>query len=848
MPDQERLNILRQIPAQQQQAMQDRNLDPILLYVRNQAGNIFLNERQKRLQANGQNHPPSLAVPMSSQASQGPPNSQVPMRNHQPPHPLPGTQQPDSTFGMGSIEQFMGQQQEGLRHQAAGQDVVPASNSQAALPQMRGTPHQPPQSQFPPNRPMQAPSFTPQTQTQTQWNGPQNQQPGMHPTPHMPMQPPPNNLANMQGQTPQQQALQGQLGGLGNGRGQRTPQGHSLPTLNRPMDPPNQAKNELNPRPSQPTPKQGQRNTSSGQQVTSSIAQPSQPQQSQPGVPLPGQWAKLPPKLRQTLQRMPEDKRKQFFMEMTKKQQQQKRAKAAAEGQNGGNTQNVPTQGPQGMTVGVRTTQANDSQTTTTANPTSSQPSINPFGQINMAQQQGPQPGPPESGHLPQQRMPPMPLNDVQVRFMDNQAFPPSILNKSNRLGQLPESVKTWGQLKEYVQQGAQSLPQGSLQSLVGLQSIHLQQMQFSSINQKRMQPTAQGNVQPGQTGQAPQAPPMIPPHPNQTPVPGAVPPGQFSVPQIPRPTMHDIHAARAVLPDNMKGVSDNQLATMIFQRRQQEFLKANQQRLNPQQQQVLQRNSLLQLQRLNNQNSQDPIQSQPRSMSQAPRIQGQPPPPAQQPQQPIQPPQPTKPLATPQGRQPQLKFQNQMVQGGQKGAKSSTNDDVVEVPDPKSQQQWVPTAKPGQPPQMTAPGPMPPEAFARLTNEQKAQLQARMREAHTQRAKLGMTNQTPSRQASAASTDLRVGSNAGQNLRRDPVLEALAIEVAQTTPQRPIVPMSPKTRNQMVEKLRESTANVVQRVEESLPVFLSMTKNKDQIKDLLRMVRVILIRVVAMH
>ena len=844
LTDQERLNILRQIPGPQQQAMQARNIDPVFAFIRTQANHNFMNEKQKRLQANGQSFPPSITGPMPNQ---GRPVSQVSMRGHPPPHSTPGTQQPESSFGMGSLEQFMGQQQEGLRHQAAGQDVVPASNGQQAPPQMRGTPHQPPQGQFPSNRPMQPPTFPSQTPNQTQWNGPQNQQPNMQQATHMPMQPPPNNFANMQGQTPQQQALQGQLGGLSNGRGQRTPQqGHNMPTLNRSMDPPNQAKSEMTPRPSQPTPKQGQRNAPVGQPATSNIAQPNPSQQGQTGVPLQGQWAKLPVKLQQTLQRMPEDKRKQILSEMSKRQQQ-KMMKAATEGQNSGNAQNVASQGPQGPAVGAKITQANDSQATSTANSTNSQPGVNPFGQVNMVQQQAPQPGPSEPGRPVQQRMLPMPLNEAQTRFMDGHPFPPNILNKNNRLGQLPEGVKTWGQLKEYVQQSTQSLPQGSLQNIVNLQSIHMQQIQSSSVNQKRMQQLmVQNSVQPGQTGQAPQAPPMIPPQLNQTPVPGAAPPGQFSMPHLPPPTMQDVHTARAALPDNLKGISDQQLGMMIFQRRQQEFLKANHQRLNPQQQQMFQRNNLLQMQRMSAQNGQIPMgQTQSGQVSQ-PLRQGQQPQPAQQPQQPTQ---PAKPATAPQARQPQVNRQGQAAQGSQKGAKRTTTEDVVEVPDPKTQQQpRPPTAKPGQPP-MAVTGNIPAELIARMTNEQKAQVQARLREAQTQRgAKFGTTNQNPSGQTSAATTNLVIGSNVGQHLPRNPVLDALNIEVAQSTPQRPIIPMSPKTRGQMVEKLRENTANVMHRVEESLPVFLTMAKNKDQIKNLLRMVRMILLYVLTWY
>ena len=835
LTDQDKVNLHRRLSttlgAQQQQAMQAQGIDPITAYIRNQATTAFANERQKRLQASGQSLPPSAngAMPL-----QGRPISQTPLGNQQQPQPLPGTQQPDLSFGVGNLDQFVGQQQEGLRHQAAGQDVVPASNSQAAPPQMRGTPHQPPQGQFAPTRPMQPPGF-PQ-QSQPQWNATHSQQPNVQQAAHMPMQPPATNFANMSGQTPQQQALQGQLGGLGSNRGQRTPQQqhHNMPTLNQPMDPPNQDKDEMAQRTSQPTSKQGQRNGPNGQPAMPNNPQPSSSQQGQTPGPLQGQWARLPLPIRQQLQRMPDGARKQFLIEMSRKQQQQ-RMKAAAEAQNSGNAQSMSHQGPQAPaaetapTQGNQPQQVNNLQATSSGNSAGPQSGGNLFGQASTMQQQGSQQGPPNSNRPLPPRMVPLPLNESQVRFMDNQPFPPTILNKNNRLGQLPESVKTWRQLKEYVQQSAQSLPPGSLQNVLGLQSIHMQQIQASTAKAQKMQALmAQGHMQPGQTGQAPQAPSMIPPQHNQPPATGVAPMGQFSMPQ---PTMQEIHAARATLPENVKGISDNQLATMIFTRRQQEFLRANQQTLNPQQQQqMIQRSHQLQIQRMNAQRGQLPAgQNQRGQVQQPPRDQGQQPQPIQQQ---TQPPQPAKQPVGTQGKQTQQSRQANASQAAQKGGKRATNDDVVEVPDPKTQQQARPSnARPGQIPQPNATQQMTPEAFARLSNEQKAQVQLRMQEAQAaQRAKLGataqkLTGQTPSQ-------------NSGQNMSGNPALEELINEVDRNTPQRAPVLMSPKTRSQMIEKLKGSTGNMLQRMQESLPVFLRMTKSKDQAKELLRIVR----------
>ncbi len=843
LTNEDRVNLHRKLattlPAAQQQALQAQGYDPVAAYIRNQASHAFANDRQKVLQANGQGAPPPANGAMSAP---GRPMSQVSMRAQQQPHPPPTTQQPEHSFGMGNLDQFLGQQQEGLRHQAAGQDVVPASNGQAAAPQMRGTPHQPLQGQFAPNRPMQPPSFP--SQPQPQWNGPQNQQPNAHQTARMPMQPATPNFAAMQGQTPHQQPLQGQLGGLSNNNAQRTPQQNpNMPTLNQPMDPPNQAQNVLNQRPSQPTPKQGQQNRLSGQPAAAENTKPNQTQQGQGGGNLPPQFAKLPPKLQQELQRIPVDKRRQFLLNLQNNSQRQK-MKAAAEAQNSGNAPNVAQRGAQGPAMGATAnqatepSQASNPQATSTANYSGPQAGGNPFAQTNMMHSQGSQQGPDPSRPMPP-RMMPIQLNEVQLRFMDSQPFPPAILNKNNSLGQLPESVKTWRQLKDYVQQRGQSLPPGSINNVVGLQSIHMQQIQNSTANKTRMhqlQVMAQGGMKPGLTGQAPQAPSMIPQQSSQPQLPGTVPPGQFPMPHLPQPTMQEIHAARATLPDNVKGISDNQLRGMIFQRRQQEFLKANQQILNPQQQRMIQRNNILQAQRMNSQQGQLPVgQNQTGQLQQAPRGQPQMPQPA--PQQ-VLPPQAPKQPTEPQGRQSQPNRPNQIPPATQKGNKPITNDDVVEVPDPKTQQQpRSSNMRPGQTPQITQ------EAFARLPNEQKAQFQARIQEAQmNQRAKLGMASQMSSTQPPAASANQNTGLNAGQGNLRDPAMEALMHEVARNTPRRPIVPMSPKTRHQMVEKLKDKTANLVQRIEQTLPVFLRISKNVDQAKEVLRMVSISLI------
>ena len=797
------------LPHQQQQMIQAQGMDLVTAYVRNQVAQNFASEKQKKLQALGQSQRPTAngALP-----NQGRPVSQVSVRGQQPTHAPPTTQQPELSVGMGKLDQFVGQQQEGLRHQAAGQDVVPASNGQTVPPQMRGTPHQPAQGQFAMNKPMQAPAFP--SQAQNQWNNNQNQQPKVQQTPQVAMQPPTSNFA-IPGQTSQPQALQGQAGGLTGNHGQRTPQqNHNMPTLNRPMDAPNQPKNDMMQRPSQPTPKQSQRNGPN--------ALPSTANSSQPGLSQQGQaWAKIPPKLQQQLQRMPEEARKAFLMELQKKQQQQK-MKAAVEAQSNGNIQNATRAPPQGPATGAKAPQAdnaqpmNNPQATPIAHPTG-QLGGNSFDRATMMNAQGSQQAPPDPAHPAQARLVPMPMTTSQLNVMDNYPIPPVFLSKTN-LGQLPEGVKTWRQMKEYVQ-SRPHFPPSVMQEVLSLQSIHMQQL---TANKQRM--AMAQNAQPRQPGQAPQAS-MIPQRPNQPPVPSVLPSGQPPMPNIPQPTIQEIHTARATLPENQRGLTDQQISMMIMQRRQQQFIQFTQQRMN---QQMLQRQNLEQMQRMNDQGGRPPSgQSQYEQMQQALRVQGHPVPSPQQPTPQLQPP---KQQVGVQGRPTLANRPSQVPPGQQNDPKRQNNDDVIEVPDPKiQQQQRTSNSRPSQPFQG--------HDLQRGTqgiNDKDAQKQGRMQVTHSnQRPKPEANNRNESAQNSAVSNNL----NAGANMRRDPFFEGLMAEVARTTPQKPIVPMNPEMRNQMIAKVKDKTAAMIQRTEQTLPLFLQRSKNKDQVKELLRIV-----------
>ena len=825
------------LPPQQQQAMHAQGIDHVQAFVRNQATQAFLSEKQKRLQANGQGLPPTSIPPAPNQ---GRPMSQVPGRGQQYSQPSSVTQQLEPTPGVTDLDQFLGQQQEGLRHQAAGQDVVPASNGQTGPHRLRETPHQP-QGQFAPPRSIQPPNFP--SHSQPQWNGMQAQQSHMQAGGHNVVQTPVPNFTNMPGPSPQQQHLHGQLGGLGNNRGQRTPQqGHDMPTLNQPMDPPAQTKNGATQRVTQPTAKQDQTNRSNGQMVASNNAKQNQSQQTQAMGLLPEQLAKLPPHIQQQLQQLPKEKHKAYIMHLQKLQQEQRMRAAAAEAQNPDNAHNPRQQAPAQATQSTQPNSANHTngfQPNFSASSTAPQPVGNAFARGgNQMQNQGSQQGQTISNGLGASKMTPISLNPAQIRFMDNQPFPRHILNKSSSLAQISESIRTWGQLKEYIaHQGANILGPNGMAQLAGIQSIHMQQIMTTTANHQRMQQAqarAQNNAQQGQTGQAPQAPPMIPPHLNPSPVPGAAPPAPFPLPNLPQPTMQEVLTQRASLPEKMKNIPDNQLRVLMMRQRQQDFLKANQQKLNPQQQQLMQqqqqqmmqRNNLLRAQRMNQQQSQTPmVGNQASQVQPPPQSQNQ----AQQPvQQQAQPPQPSKQPAKASGKQPPPNRPGQAQQANQKRSKLATTEDVFEISDPRAQQaSRVTDGRPGQPSQMAG-------ASQKPSNEQ---MQSRMQE--MQRAKSSANGQRASTEAASVPPNSAGDSSFNQNARPNAVLEALIAEVDQSLPHRPPVPMSPKTRGQMAEKLKDNTAQIVQKVQQSLPMFLRMdNNNREQAKELLQIVR----------
>ena len=825
----DRNSVKNSIPPQQFQSIMAQGGNPIQNFCRNHCLKKYLDEKERR-QRNAQ----GLPIPANAgMANQGRPPSQVSTGNPgQQPMPVSAPRMSDPSLALGNMDQFLGQQQDALRHQEAGQMVVPMSNPQGAPSQIRGTPNPQGHSQFNPNRPMPPPNSLP-PQTQPFWVSQQNQQPNPHQTSQVQMQTPTQNFNSVPGQPPQ---LHGQVGGLSNNRPQRTPQqNHNMPTLNQPLDSKGQTQSDPTQRPSQPTPNMNQRKGPNVPQTGVPNVQQNPGQQrpqANPAPQVPGKGPLgLPPDVRAKLMAMPENERNKLLMTM--KQQQQQRMKRAADAKGITNPeapfQPGHTSGPASITVSQAKAPV--------VNPTTSQPPMNATAAFNMQSHGNPLQMQSNGTRNMSSKFVPIGLNEQQISQMDPLHFPPTIINRSSDLGNLPDDIRTWRQLKEHVRRNERDLPPGSLIKVLGLQSIHYQI--HLSMMQRRLQ---QNQPQPqGSTGTAPVGQMVAPQFTQPAQGPATSAPNPMRFPALPEPTAQEVQAIRMTLPAHMKGFSDDQLRAIIMRQKHQEFFKnpqaqqAIREQQQQQQQQQQHRNALQRAHNLEGQSNQFPGppnqtgQSQQAQQAQVqaqqkgqPRNQAQ-----QQPRLNIQPPKPAAgPVWT--GGQPDVSKMNQ------KSLKRTSSEDVIEVPDPKlaQQQNRTPNPKPGQPPPMVA-GRLTQEQYARMTPEQKLAVQRHIQAGG--RPKAAQPSGQPGQHPMTANNTNK--SSGLPTATRDNRYGQLMQEVAQTTPKRPEVPMSPDTRRQMVDRLSEKMSQMMKNVETSLPTYLSMSKDENHTKELLRIV-----------
>ena len=823
---------VQRLTPQQHQVMQAQGINPAEHLIRNLATKKYHEERNKRQQLGGQ-------LPIQQRegtiANQGRPASRLAVRGQGQLATQSAGPQVDPAFAPANTDQFLGQQAEALRHQEAGQVVVPASHGQGPPPQVRGSSHLSQPGQYGVNRATQ-PQTNFQIQGQAFWNNPQPPPQNLQ-QPQTQSQGPALNVVNMHPQAPQQNGLHGQVGGLGNGQAHRTPQQmHNMPTLNQPLEQTGHKQKDQMPRNMQSTPKPNQRGApavSNQPQPTAASAQSAGTQTGIQSTLTQAQMNALPENIRAKLLTMPESQRKPWIQAMMQKQQQLQQRQQP----NNNNTSNATKPGnvgqpnPQSVPNAVSGGQGINVQppigpvATTTQTPSMVSSSAGQNGNQQPLQGGGDRP--------PQARVMPIRLTPEQNQYMDNLPFPPQIINRNSYLGNIPDNIQSWRQLKAFVHQSAQTLPPGSLQKVIGLQSIHFQMQ--NPAHQQRPQASFQGQSNIPQIPQTAVAPlsQMVPPQTNQggrqTGPPGT---SQFGLPNLPEPTAQELQGARNSLPPNMRSLpNDDQLRAMIRSKRQQDFLKT------PQGQQALalhQRRSAMVLAQgpdahLNS-SAQLPLDTQPmqhpgRSQSHQQH--------STQQQQPA-------PNSKTSRLNPGLLTgsKSDLLQGNQKGMKRISTDDVIEVPDPSLvQQSRLPPSSKG--PELSQTGNSMPkittEQLAKLSPEQRAQLQRRFQA--FQAAQRGSVQQN-----GPGAPPARTAGNFNKNATFNPQekLHQLMAEVAQSPPPRQIVPMSPQTRSTMVEKLKEATGNMLARLEQSIPHFLQVYKDENKVKELLRMVSMI--------
>ncbi|OCT53719.1 hypothetical protein CLCR_09437 [Cladophialophora carrionii] len=206
--------------------------------------------------------------------------------------------------------------------------------------------------------------------------------------------------------------------------------------------------------------------------------------------------------------------------------------------------------------------------------------------QIQMQQQQKQQQhqGQPQQGlpNVPSQSQPRQQLTAPQMKLMDQQGVPPTVLNSIRQKAALPE-VKTWYQLKNWLL--ANPIENWPVAHVLDIQATHfqhimknrtqnLQQQQQQQVQQQKQQQQPPNNTM---VNQAPIPQPQQRP---QAPMPGM--PGQapgLSPGQIPfrSPSAEDIAKVRAANP-RVANMPDEQIRALLFTRHRQMQQKAMQQ------------------------------------------------------------------------------------------------------------------------------------------------------------------------------------------------------------------------------------------------------------------------------
>ena len=522
------------------------------------------NQQQQQQQLSRQDN--DLANQLSQQARQTPRNINLEQS-------IPAAGQNSANFDSGgnvknSMHEMtaLQQQQEAMRSQELGHQVVPASNSQPMPPpnqQQRLNMHNTPRQQHP----QQTPTPNPQHQ-QMMIRKQQNEKIQV------------TRMAHKQGQTQHQPSLTGQVGGLTTNLGQSVPrQSPAMPTLNKPHDPSaQQTQGQGTPsQRQQPTPDQNAQTQRANQQPQGMNVSAPQINQAQ----LAAVISRLPPNVQQRLSTMPYAERVAATLMFIKQYQQKSRNSAIATGRPtgivannfGNNGQNRLDQQTRAMLSG---------QPNAGAQPTPNAPVPQMRGTNQSTMQSGQQQwglhGTPNpqiitgmmaaqqiSGESKIQQGQVPSLSAEQVRAMDMQSYPQTILGAT--FPTIPPEVRTWGQLKAWAIRSPDIISPEIVEKLKHLQAMHFKRIMSQRQAQMSMNPQAT----PVTTTMLPQAPvptaQMVPQGAQPTMQNGnnaMLRSGQGSA-SVPPPTLQEVQHYRQRLPPHLAFMTDEQIFGQLW-------------------------------------------------------------------------------------------------------------------------------------------------------------------------------------------------------------------------------------------------------------------------------------------
>lgn len=490
-PDEAKHNLRSKYLATFDQATQERltnnGQDPLLIYFRTQALNKMKSDRQNAQQQQqglsaGMTRPAPQAVPMQQQRSNNPGVSGQPQMS----------QNPDFNTFLGGVENLIGQQQQqGVLAEQAGHQVVPMSNQGTNIasngisgPASNGQRHRPnamsaqqQQQIFMQQQQQQALQANTQAQAQMRAN---------------PGQPP-------------QAGLQGQPGGMGPKPPQQSPAMNTLNTPIRTPQQPGQVQTPQMPTPQMTTPQM----TPFGQPVDPRFAQLNQQ------IPGAGMIPNATAADNAVLAGMSEEQRRKIMETVPPERmsvvlnEMQKRQVAGMKPPMG-MPQNMP-----GARPGVPFNQATignqfavNGQRMTPGMPQALNPQQQMLIQQQMARQpmqQGPNPQAQAQMQAQMQlaqaqagavRTQPTPQELANIHKIDGVAVPAQIMQLPILRVGIPPQVRTWGLLKQWIAQNQNVVPNAPqvLEQLKRFQAQHLRTVMASRAAQQA------GGVQNGQT------------------------------------------------------------------------------------------------------------------------------------------------------------------------------------------------------------------------------------------------------------------------------------------------------------------------------------------------------------